>query len=213
MKEKPILFNTEMVQAILYGRKTQTRRTFKYQPFSDAEIEGPDFFNTVKYDKDGYTEEGPEVYGAWDENNDWGIKSPCQPGDILWVRETFAPIDYGHNLTRYAFKADGSIIWNYFKWKPSIHMPKDAARIWLKVTDVRCERLKDISEDDAWSEGVKGKGITRYEGESIQLFQSLWQSIHGPDSWNENPWVWVYEFEVVSTNGKMQQQSNSNAIA
>jgi hypothetical protein len=89
------------------------------------------------------------------------------------------------------------LIRQHMPWRPSIHMPKSAARIWLKVTDVKVERLRDISQEDAVAEGVKASPPF-----AIGYFKNLWESINGAASWNANPWVWVVEFEVVSKNGK-----------
>lgn len=195
MKIKPILFSTEMVQAILNGTKKQTRRIIKPQPIFKE--------NVGKWFKN---EKINEV-GSQDFVIDFIIKNATyQVGDILWIRETFIewsgkfqykPLPYGEELG---------------KWKPSIHMPKEAARIFLKVTNVRCERLHDISEDDAIAEGCslygpfgeyKGSihpngGGMRYRGYSTakRAFQCIWETINCKESWKQNPFVWVYEFEV-----------------
>jgi hypothetical protein len=213
IKERPILFSTDMVQALLEGRKTQTRRVVKPQP---QEHQLPISRATIL---DGSQTE------VWllqreDATKKEVIKCPYgQPGDVLWVRESFASIDYG-TKTRYAFKADDSLIKDQFKWKPSIHMPKSAARIWLKVTDVRVERVQDISAEDAMAEGLEfycrenedplkhGLWKDYHSGRKIHLtayasFLSLWETIHGvPTASNANPWVWVVNFEVLSTSGK-----------
>lgn len=168
----PILFNTEMVRAILDGRKTCTRRLVKPQPTAH--------------------------YGTL------CIKSPYQPGDILYVRETW--MDYA-GLIMYKADCDKykleSLNFAGFGWKPSIHMPKNVARIWLKVTDVRVERLQDITNDGCVAEGIYSsrcdtcidKGYSE-----IDEFTEIWDStIKKPDldryGWHANPWVWVIEFE------------------
>ena len=149
MAIKPILFNTEMVRAILDGRKTCTRRV----------IELPENMDGVPVGKSG------------DSSNPLGFmypggikRPPYQPGDILYVRETWCALPVneaghmrGHSI--YYYRADGDLRpegWRG-KWRPSIHMPKEAARIWLKVTDVRVERLQEIDEDGVWDEGFKFK--------------------------------------------------------
>lgn len=186
-KQVPILFSTPMVQAILKGQKTQTRRIAKIP-------EG-----TVKCWHDG---------GEWIVENDLGncwqesIKPKCEVGDLLWVRETWRW--FGYDDTKHVvFKAGRNVNdavvdspSHKQQWKPSIHMPKAAARIWLRCTGVRAERLLQITQDDAVAEGVKFSPPF-----AIEAFRSLWQGINGVDSWHENPWVWVYEFEVVSTTG------------
>ena len=171
----PILFNTEMVRAILDGRKSCTRRIVKPQP-------------TARY--------GVQC-----------IMPPYQPGDILYVRETFY-----EDEDCIFFKADNEKLTGYrnmrgedivVKWHPSIHMPKEAARIWLKVTDVRVERLQEISGEGALAEGTD-KYIhvdgTLNEDQTITSFIGIWNStIKKSDldqyGWDANPYVWVTEYE------------------
>lgn len=198
MKEIPILLSTPMVHAIMDGRKTMTRRIVKGIALDWLK---PDMFT-------------PE-FVASPEN---GLCPYGQPGDLLWVRESFYEPLFEKLNGKYYYKADlEKQSWD-FKWKPSIHMPKAAARIWLRVTDVRVERLQDISEDDAIAEGIEhlragafGKVWRNYGPIDADVpyyfnpkhsFQSLWESINGPESWNKNPWVWVVSFEVVSKTGK-----------
>ena len=180
-----------MVQAILDGRKTMTRRVVKPQPAWIGEPNVP--FKTPDADPKGI------------------IKCPYQPGDRLWVRETWAGLPQFHNLNseieRYIYKADEDA--TPLKWKPSIHMPKEAARIWLEVTSVRVERLQDITEEDAKAEGIaweRARKINRLEnsGRIIDsakaMFMRLWDSINAKRGygWDINPWVWVIEFKKVS---------------
>ena len=134
MSIKPILFNTDMVRAILDGRKTVTRRLIKSQPPYDVQC-------PLGYCTDGYKSEiGKFAFGSHENGGKMIFcKPPYQPGDILYVRETWSELSFG-----YVYKADGENIdhlGNVIKWHPSIHMPKEAARIWLKVKDVRVERL------------------------------------------------------------------------
>jgi hypothetical protein len=159
MKERPILFSTPMVSAILEGRKTQTRRILK----------------------------NPEVSM---QNCPYG-----KPGDLLWVRETWGiekrkekRIVFKARMNDYPIQDD--------RWRPSIHMPKDAARIWLKLTEVRVERLQDITEKDAIAEGIEDESPYFYNPK--YSFISLWESINGEGSFYQNPWVWVLTFEVLS---------------
>lgn len=191
MKQRPILFNTEMVQAIIEGRKTQTRRIYKKAPTS------VDLYSIQKHSKSYILSQCP--YG--------------NPGDILWVRETWAlPVDENGSDAGYQYKADYDDKSNCWKWKPSIHMPKEACRIWLKITDVRVERLQDIKEKDAISEGIEvihmaADEVPVYRNyllkeklgsvNPIRSFENLWKSINGKDSWKHNPWVWVIEFERI----------------
>lgn len=196
----PILFNTEMVRAILDGRKDATRRIVKGFIPDDAVW--------------GYTAFTPKGYiscrGTFaDGYGEKFFKLPCEPGDILYVRETWKKAPNGYY---YYEDWQKNVIADITKWKPSIHMPKEAARIWLKVTDVRAERLQDIDEDGAVKEGIPWSecrnckapfGCDACAGEGydeIDAFAELWDStIKKIDldfyGWNANPWVWVIEFE------------------
>lgn len=188
MSMKQILFNTEMVRAILDGRKSCTRRIVKHDV--KAILNSP------------YHKEHPEV------EDKQIISKLCMPpyqiGDILYVRETWCK-----GLERYIYRADYSDTEKFYqggkeiemKWHPSIHMPKEAARIWLKVTDVRVERLQEITTTQIEQEGVETEYLHVLNGEEKKYaFQNLWNStIKKPDldryGWNTNPWVWVIEFE------------------
>lgn len=182
MAIKPILFNAEMVRAILDGRKTVTRRLVK-------------FLSRKNPNWTGYVKDGLMLYNG--RNEPCIKKAPYQLGDILYVRESYSELSFG-----YVYKADGENIdhlGNVIKWHPSIHMPKEAARIWLKVTDVRVERLQEMWASDASKEGLQFNKPTT-ANEMLQAFAELWNSTikksdldrHG---WDANPWVWVIEFE------------------
>lgn len=191
MSTKPILFNTEMVKAILEGRKTVTRRVIKR-----------DLLNCCDFDTDG------TICGCCDKDGDWyKIEdfAPYQIGDILYVRETWKKIPGASSKGGFAYKYKASEEGNYwnrvkgFKWKPSIHMPKEAARIWLKVTDVRVERLQDITEEQARAEGFyRGwqhpdlPNSTPSET-ARQAFMWVWHKLYGI----MNDYVWVIEFERI----------------
>jgi hypothetical protein len=221
MAIKPILFNTEMVRAILDGRKSCTRRLVKPQP--DEKQKFPLGFVTDSTEK---KEVGCFGFGT----NECGgsiqyVKPPYgyAPGDILYVRETWCALpvnEAGHMRGHcvYYYRADGDLRpegWRG-KWRPSIHMPKEAARIWLKVTDVRVERLQDITEEQACMEGTDPWDEVCYENNGwhptfsdpdsggdpnmVDGFHKLWNStIKKSDldryGWDANPWVWVIEFE------------------
>ena len=172
---KPILFNTDMVRAILEGRKTVTRRVVKPQPAGDGSKPEP-------------LAKRPGYWNAW--GDDYVYRQPHHPGDILYVRETWnkAPFRYDE----FIYKADGCYGPD-MPWHPSIHMPREAARIFLRVTDVRVERLQEINDDGVVSEGM----------EIGAPFDDLWDStIKKADrtlyGWEANPWVWVIEFERIS---------------
>lgn len=214
MKERPILFSGSMVRALLANTKTQTRRIMKPQPsqsfLPDA---APCNYSRVLIDrKTGEQYPDPLVrFGVSDENEDY----PCKfgrPGDRLYVKETFAPCsereNHAHAKAGYTYRAD----WLFedeqsardFHWKPSIFCTRAASRITLEITDVRAERLNAISEEDARAEG--GPAILGYIDEQKrkhgwmsyrEWYQSLWESINGPGSWEANPWVWVVSFRRV----------------
>ena len=212
MEIKPILFNTEMVRAILGGRKTCTRRVIKPQW-----EECP----TCKYVHNEY------IYDKLAENVycarcgyplEPERRSPYQPGDILYVRETWERFecwncegDERGNCTKepkksvldktcgcYMYRATDEISGDA-KWHPSIHMPKEAARIWLKVTNVRVERLQEITEVQAQAEGCNS-GLLTGACTARGQFEDLWNTtIKKSDldryGWSANPWVWIIEFE------------------
>ena len=195
--ERPILFNTEMVKAILEGRKTQTRRIAKTIKYFEIK-ENNQVFARVQTNK--FTSFGGGAMSLFLEKF-----APYQVRDTLWVRETWAKIEdfktcanleIDKNL-KYFYKCDDNGVEHSFidvgvkKWHPSIHMPREAARIFLKVTDVRVERLKDITEIKAIKEG--------FLSTAKENFRNTWNSIYEKQSygWNENPWVWVIEFERI----------------
>lgn len=232
LKTKPILFNTEMVRAILDGRKTVTRRVLKPQPEKAH--------NIMDYDNDAHTVDFH--CGNCTPNGtfiDWTktVKAPYWYGDILYVKETwksFCGMLYGRengtyipldDFEGYQYKADEQCICtkgiNPFcdgfddqkcdisfddKWHPSIHMPKEAARIFLRVTDVRVERLQDITPEQIDAEGCKEYAYSAKTGELLPSkptwFKMIWDStIKKSDiakyGWAANPYVWVIEFERI----------------
>lgn len=205
MKERPILFNAEMVKAILSGRKTQTRRVVKF-PLRDVnmgcELSGNELAGEVK---------------AGDYRN-----CPLgQPGDQLWVREAIFPaplemqsepprktlwnIAYrdGQQLVKLAPAAYNPTIYNYERWTPSIHMPRWASRIDLLITSVRVERLNSLTNADAKAEGYPAE--REIDGGSTDpwlWFRDLWDGIYPDNTFKVNPWVWVIEFERVAPAGE-----------
>ncbi len=195
MAIKPILFNTEMVRAILDGRKSCTRRLVKPQP--DEKYKFPLGFVTDSTEKKkvGCFGFGIDEYGGSIQY----AKPPYgyAPGDILYVRETFAQV------AKYIFwyRADNAEYAKNILWRPSIYMPKEAARIWLKVTDVRVERLQEITSEQICREGVEVEYPHVLNGEEKRYaFSTLWNNtIKKSDldryGWDANPWVWVIEFE------------------
>lgn len=270
-KEIPILYQTEMVQAILEGRKTMTRRTRgleklnadeKKWVYSHNSLDGHVPRPAKKYDDAPWYLFRPENSNA----ESWVMQCPYgKPGDVLWVREKWrvtgwdfedaeeTVVQYADGTTRKVClfddvdkhsefllnivdameaKCDPKVdedeehfswtkeqIEKHMRWKPSIHMPKNAARIWLEVVSVKVERLHSISEEDAKAEGVESFFVElfqedrfrdyQYTGanwkdfnggqwrEAVSSFKSLWHKINGKESWDLNPWVWVVEFKRV----------------
>lgn len=212
MKHIPILFSAPMVRAILDGRKTQTRRIVKPQPPSSYRLV---HMRTQDTDYNPITGVAG-LYAGFDTRPDDDL-SPLyyrskygQPGDRLWVKETFAfhPEVQGERIYRadrggdYQGAAQGD-----FKWKPSIFMPREASRITLEITGVRVERLRDITESDAKAEGCCGVTSTHF---GIPNYRHVWESINGPGSWEENPWVWVLTFQ---TKGGDSPATNSRGVS
>ena len=191
MAIKPILFNTEMVLAILDGRKTCTRRICK--DANECTVPDMDFYNA---DRRTYA-----VHNFVDKEHTEQLSTaertcPICTGDILYVRETWKEAPKGYYYYEDWQKDD---IADVTKWNPSIHMPKEAARIWLKVTDVRVERLQEITEVQAQAEGCNS-GLLTGACTARGQFEDLWNStIKKSDidryGWDANPWVWVIEFE------------------
>lgn len=223
MAIKPILFNTEMVRAIMDGRKSCTRRLVKSQPDEKHAFQLGFVTDSTEKKEVGCFGFGIDEYGGSIQY----VKPPYQPGDILYVRETWERFecwncegDERGNCPKepkksvldktcgcYMYRATDEISGDA-KWKPSIHMPKEAARIWLKVTDVRVERLQDITEDGAEAEGaIDNRGfIHSPENEYDRIYTArehfigIWdRTIKESDldhyGWDANPWVWVIEFE------------------
>ncbi|HEM3759049.1 TPA: hypothetical protein U1T24_003946 [Klebsiella quasipneumoniae] len=189
MKERGMIFNGEMVRAILDGRKTQTRRPIKWKQTRFTEI--------------GEREDGSKWPWSEDAEHACDFWHPCPfgaVGDRIWVRETWNK--YGGLLT---YRADHDWIDDMrketvctAKWVPSIHMPRWASRILLEITDVRVERLNSISEEDAGREGYPADP-SPYGGKMDKWlwFRQLWDGIYPEQSFKHNPWVWVIEFKRV----------------
>lgn len=202
-----MIFNAEMVRALLDGRKTQTRRPIKWKQ--------------TRFTVIGEREDGSKWPWSEDAEHACDFWHPCPfgaVGDRIWVRETFqGPLFHFDLMDSYCkdstpfeksefcvYKADGVPAPEFYDaddelhccWRPSIHMPRWASRILLEITDVRVERLKSISDRDALREGCNA--VDMKSGDCVaDVFARLWASIYGSDSWNANPWVWVIEFKRV----------------
>ena len=213
MKERGMIFNGEMVRAILDGRKTQTRRPIKWKQTRFTEI--------------GEREDGSKWPWSEDTEHACDFWHPCPfgtVGDRIWVRETWARYNIDQNSHDIAYRATTPEDWpEEGRWGPSIHMPRWASRILLEITNVRVERLNAISEEDAQREGVHTEVwdqtvVARNYAARDEFFQfwsedmphyvemnhlyrssfrSLWESIYGAENWLANPWVWVIEFKRV----------------
>ncbi|EPY7114340.1 morphogenetic protein [Klebsiella variicola] len=183
MKERGMIFNGEMVRAILDGRKTQTRRPVKF-PVHDKNL--------------GCELAGNELAGELSAGN-YLNSAFGKPGDHIWVRETWARYNIDQNSHDIAYRATTPEDWpEDGRWRPSIHMPRWSSRILLEITDVRVERLSAISEEDAGKEGYPADPAP-YGGEMDKWlwFRQLWDGIYPEQSFKHNPWVWVIEFERV----------------
>ena len=225
MRELPILFSTPMVQAILENRKTMTRRTAGLYIVNECPVDY--YLQTLVLHATGlYT------FAPADPINNVDLSDQiieCKPryhvGDHIWVKETFfnaQPFKSSPMFSDgqdYVYKADKDAFIGEHKWKPSLFMPKVAARLWLEVTNVRCERLVDISEQDAIAEGIKFNSLfDQYEcpvcregfhsginllcedgffPHATDAFAALWHKINGFDSWIKDPWVFIYEFKRI----------------
>lgn len=211
MKERPILMSAPMVLATLQGRKTQTRRIVKplLVPPSGWEID--------PFSDDDYGTE--QFYDLSNRKNRVTVKCPYgKPGDRLWVRETWATIPDEDecsiaDLTQMTeecgpatlfYRADPGLKHPCGKWRPSIHMPKWASRITLEITEVRVQRLRDISENDVLDEGLAicpgGFMLPdwpHYFESPQDAYKHLWESLHGKGSWDANPYVWAISFKRV----------------
>ena len=213
---KPMIFNTKMVRAILEGRKTVTRRVVKFKAGQSPAWSG-------------YIPDGAVLYGS---NNIPAAKSPYRPGDILWVRETWSPVNV--RPRRYIYKADvdrgiGEGVGLPLCWHPSIHMPREAARIFLRVTGVRVERLQEITPQQAMAEGqprcngsitICGGSASCLScegsiGNARQWFLEVWNNTIKPKAraacgWAANPWVWVISFERIEKPADWGTQGGKN---
>lgn len=221
MKARPILMSAPMVRALLEGRKTQTRRVVKPQPSDDGDIEECQTY--------------PNEFFLWSG----GERQPSflcpygKPGDLLWVRETWQLHSKATDLGKVVYRASEAASHTEFHelvpvsligdmkpkpfqegWRSSLHMPRWASRLTLELTEVRVERLQEISEANAIAEGIEpvhtgagelcgyanyqylGEGIGYFADDPIKSYASLWESINGPGSWEVNPWVWALTFRV-----------------
>lgn len=223
MKERGMIFNGEMVRAILDGRKTQTRRIMEVQPKSEQ-------FGLLRITDS--TRRGDIGKYHWSESNAIGnhVRSKLFScpfggvGDRVWVREAFRVHSRATDVATLVYKASERNSWTEQthrvpvavcnkpatpeKWTPSLHMPRWASRILLEITDVRVERLNAISEEDARAEGIidggclncgepEPCGCANPEPDATDAFAYLWQSIYGQENWNADPWVWVISFKRI----------------
>ncbi|WP_413730829.1 hypothetical protein [Sodalis sp. RH22] len=222
-KERPILFNTEMVRAILDGRKTQTRRAVRF-PFRDkywgCELAGNELAGELKAGRFRNSPLGQLGDRLWVRET-WGVVSHAFNDDgfrIPWTPHRPAtpvhemPFGNGYYSGHVIYRADGGFIWSgdddgdgeRTAWHPSIHMPRKASRIDLMITGVRVERLQDVTDEDARSEGCPTalpKNLDDYR-QARTWFRGLWSEIYGEESWAVNPWLWVISFELLAKDGE-----------
>ena len=227
MKERGIIFNTEMVRAIIDGRKTQTRCIAKFKPIDKAlnfNFSGLRAGNYHAGIKDGRCVLRSTDGATWNDRT-YPLTCPYgKVGDRIWVRETWqgplVDVEKAYDLfkdpTPYqkvencVYKADGGYAPEYIDcddnfrqgWRPSTQMPRWASRITLEITDVHVERLQSISEEDAKAEGFDNSQSDAANSigwfeKPIRVFRRAWGNIYGNDGWDSNPWVWVIEFKRV----------------
>lgn len=226
MKERPILMSGAMVRAILEGRKTQTRRIItsrKQEHFGIIQDVLSSALDIEANKIGGWRISGdsPTCYDGEVQMNDWSTEIECPygvSGDRLWVKETFAysvgeSVPDGGKVEMRAYRSDfgDDATCPVGKWKPSIFMHRALSRVTLEITDVRVERLQDISEADAFAEGIDEEGEAYSKAEHFQLggsnirggtpavfaYADLWESINGEGSWAANPYVWVLTFRRI----------------
>jgi hypothetical protein len=228
MKTHPMLFNGAMVRAILGGHKTQTRRFVNHLTVRGLSKARMAWYDLDKAWLDKGPGDGPYLKCDSTHPDDDGAMARLRPiwsvGDVLWVRENvrIAPLNFGDADSCNATDFDGQrrLVGHEatmdseakrcaedfgVKTTPSIHMPRWAARIFLRVTDVRAQRIQDISEEDAMAEGVREKTIAQIAGtgDPLGVFRSLWHETYGPESWDANPWVWALTFERTTDPGRI----------
>jgi hypothetical protein len=214
MTTRPILFSAEMVRAILDGRKTQTRRVAPIRELNILQHPGDMITWSVSFLKAVKGVLSSHSGGKFSDLQARSIIASQfnpygKPGDLLWVRETWAPLAdcvvlncAYYRLDHEEARSSGPRV--DVKWRPSIHMPRWASRITLRITDIRVERLQNISEEDAKAEGCEspltgaeapaaGPGV--FLADERTSFAILWNKINGPGAWDENPWVWAISFE------------------
>ena len=180
MKERPILFTPENAQKIADGQKVQTRRILKPQPEHGMMIKGPEFYAPCAIDKDGEMYPGDDVFGAYSEDGRWGVVCPYGTvGDRLFITQP-SPGSTGTPEER-------------LLWKPD-QAAKVKGHRWLEITEVRVERVQDITYEDEGREGIRldERCNDRHSG-----FIALWESIYGPGAWERNDWVWVVSFKRI----------------
>lgn len=202
--ERPILFQTEMVRANMEDRKTQTRRTNGLELLNDD----PEYQKSITLMKMDYDIDGHRclrIFRNGDVFNSTVFKSPYgKPGDLLWVRENYLKIPYvcgGEKGFKISFPDRCSPgVLERLPLKPSIHLPKSASRIWAMVEEVRVERLQEISEQDAIAEGVLK--VHWPKSAAVVEFINIWDTINGFLAWEENPWVWVIKYRILSKTGR-----------
>lgn len=208
MKERPIIFSASMVLAILEDRKTQMRRIVKFPDgltTHDDWIEAHEIAPAEYVFWSGPKQVNPDFTRSVYKPGDGIICPYGKPGDRLWVRETWQPGARDIGMPEYAYRADGEV-WYDGRWRASIHMPRVASRILLEITDIRVERLREITHEDAMAEGFELTGWrpTYYDPDSggeartpQDNFAEMWEKIHGSESWWQNPWVWAITFKRI----------------
>ena len=237
MKTATKILGIGMTQAnvpkVMSGEKTQTRRIIKNQPPEDASIVGPELYQPTKVDKDGEEYPGAEILGFYDLGGEWGAKVDYRPGDILYVKEALQR-SHERPPAFAIYKTDCKVVWDERHekrpwasddgkpWKnkviPARYMPRSAARTFIEITDVRCERVQEVSAEDVVAEGCGckdcGQPLVPDDGAwachkcewmftrdlVVLSFSDLWDDTNGKGAWERNDWVFAYTFKLVEAN-------------
>jgi len=212
MKTKTKILGIGMTQAnvpkVMSGEKTQTRRIIKNQPPEGVSIVGPELYAPIKIDKYGEEYPGDDILGVYDPGGEWGAKVTYRPGDVLYVKEALKEsIDHDGTWARY--KTDNLMVitrGGYRRWQsddgkpwknkviPARYMPRSAARTFIEITDVRCERVQDTSVEDIFAEGCPAVVPKTRAG---YWWSRLWNETNGKDAFERNDWVFAYTFKLV----------------
>lgn len=216
MGERPIIMSAESVRAILDGRKTQTRRVIAPQPWEGHGTPLVGVYAPTIVDRHGEEGPGPDTFGAFTEDGEWAVRCPYgQPGDRLWVREAWHACPhccdhedgcfYGPRLGRYRADWGDQLARKceaHSRWRSPLHMPRWASRLTLEITEVRVQRVQEITRGDAMEEGCPFANLAAGP-DPRDWYREVWDALNARRGhpWVSNPWVWALTFTVVPAPG------------